>query len=111
MPEIPQPTVRITRYEVSCLPEDDINAAAFTLTVEYRGNGKWAVCRRGSCLSADGKWDYEPSSSNRSDEWLSSHRFDLDTALRLAREAAPKVRVNGYTVADALATAQEPTRG
>jgi hypothetical protein len=34
--------------------------------------------------------------------WLAEHRFDLDTALTLAREKAPHLKVNGWTVADEL---------
>ncbi len=45
--------------------------------------------------------------SERDDDWLDAHRFDLDTALMLAKEAAPKVTVNGFTVADALRMAQQ----
>lgn len=98
-----EPTARPTRYEVNCLPEDDINAAGFALAVEYRGRGRWAVVRHGQCLAADGTWDYESVPSERADEWLAQYRHDLDTALRLAREAAPRVTVNGWTVDDALA--------
>jgi hypothetical protein len=104
---MPEPTVRPTRYEVTCLPEDDINAPHFALEVAYRGSGLWAVTRHGACLSADGSWDWEPSPSNREDDWLERHRFDLDTALRLAREAAPRITVNGHTVTDALALADQ----
>lgn len=43
---------------------------------------------------------------SREDDWLAAHRFDLDTALKLAREAAPHVTVNGRTVADALTRAE-----
>jgi hypothetical protein len=95
--------VRVTRYEVSCLPEGHDARSSMTITVEYRGRDLWAVMRHGSALSVDTKWDCEPSPSNREDDWLESHRFDLDTALRLAEDAAPKLRVNGYTVADCLA--------
>jgi hypothetical protein len=101
--ETPEPTVRPTRYEVSCLPPDDVNAYHFTIRVEYRGRDLWAVTNGWGCLGTDGEWDHERSPSNREDDWLSTHRFDFDTALRLAKEAAPKVTVNGYTVADALA--------
>lgn len=48
-------------------------------------------------------WDYEMRPSEREDEWLATHRFDEAIALRLAKEAAPHVTVNGRTVADALA--------
>jgi hypothetical protein len=102
----PTPTVRPVAYEVSCLPEDDVNARHFTLKVEYRGEGRWAVTDGFGCLGADGAWTYEPSPSSREDDWLATHRFDLDTALKLAKEAAPHVTVNGWTVADALARAE-----
>jgi hypothetical protein len=101
---IPEPTVRTTCYEVSCVPGDTIDADSFTIQVEYRGHDKWAVLlRRMWCLSVEGEWDYEPQPSSREDDWLATHRFDLDTALRLAKEQAPLIKVNGYTVADAIA--------
>lgn len=104
-PTVPAATVQPTRYEVSCLPEGE-DRRHFALTVEYRGADRWAVARHGQCLAADGTWSYEPSPSNREDEWIAAHRFDLDTALRLAREAAPLLTVNGYTVSDALEMAK-----
>lgn len=100
---IPESTVQVTRYEVSCLPEGDDAKFSMTINVEYRGRGLWAVMRMSEALGSDGEWDYEPSPSNREDNWLETHRFDLDTALRLAKEAAPKLTVNGYAVADLLA--------
>lgn len=99
----PEPTVRATRYEVSCLPPDDINTRHFTITVEYRGHGRWAVLDGPFALDADGEPDYEPRSSICEDEWLSSHRFDLNTALELAKKTAPLMTVHGRTVDQALA--------
>lgn len=116
-----KPTRRVTRYSVSCLPEDHIDADVFAVTVAYRGNGRWAV-QRGEhrFYGADGKWstvfgwDREPVTDEEQAAyeagyraWLDAHRFDEETALRLADEAAPNVRVNGFTVADALAEAEE----
>lgn len=95
-------STQITQWEVSCLPNDSVNRGHFTITVEWRGPGSWAVKRWSSCLSSSGKWDHESIPSEREDEWLAEHRFDLDTALRLARENAPLIRVNGHTVADVL---------
>lgn len=103
MTDLPEPTVQPTRYVVSLFPPDDHNGALFNLAVEYRGSGLWAIVRLGYCLGADGEWSYESIPSEREDEWLASHRFDLDTALKLAKEAAPHITVNGFTVADALA--------
>lgn len=100
------------KYLVSCLPEDHDERGLFTLQVEYRGRDLWAVTNgSGSCLSRQGTWDFEHIPSERTDEWLASHRFDLDTALRLAREAAPLVTVNGFTVSDAIAMDAERKAG
>lgn len=88
---IPDPTVTTTRFLVSCLPEKQYH---FALIVEYRGDGKWAVMDGPFGLFADGRRDWE---STRGD------RFDLDTALALAKEQAPLMTVNGWTVADAIA--------
>lgn len=97
--------VRATEYVVNCVPEDDINAPAFEITVAYRGRGLWAVKRHSFCLGTSGAWDYEFIPSGREDEWLAEHRFPLDRALHLARAAAPNVVVNGHTVTEALADA------
>jgi hypothetical protein len=111
----PPPSVRPSQYTVNCLPDDDINARLFAITVEERGqiDGQtlWAVCRMGQCLDGDGEWDYEPIPSSRTQEWIADHRFLLDTALDLARGAAAHVTVNGITVEQALAryTAQPAT--
>ena len=99
---------RVTRYEVNVFPDEMVDkpyseAFHWTVVVEYRGRGKWAVLHFGFALGADGEWDYEPSSSNREDSWLETHRFDLETALRLAGEQAPKITVNGLTALDYLA--------
>jgi hypothetical protein len=108
--DLPEATARPTRYTVSCLPERDINTHLYEITVTERGghNGqiRWAVCWLGRCLDDQGEWDHEPIPSYREDGWLDSHRFDLDTALRLAKEAARHVEVNGHTVADAYARSQ-----
>src|SRR5690606_2902511 len=106
----PEPTVQATRYTVNCLPENGIDSHVFEITVEYRGRGLWAVKRHSQCLAADGTWDWEMRPSEREDDWLAEHRFDLDTALKLAKEAAPKVTVNGFTVTDALRMAQQRDR-
>lgn len=101
MTDQPEVLVEPTRYEVSVLPHDDINRSSFTINVEARGHGTWAVARHNQCLNASGQWDWEPSPSNREDDWLATHRFDLDDALALARKLAPTVTVNGRTALDA----------
>ncbi|HEY9476364.1 MAG TPA: hypothetical protein VIS06_21250 [Mycobacteriales bacterium] len=102
-----------TRFEFSDLPEDDFNRPVWTVAAEHRGGDRWAVIRLGHCLGADGDWDYESIPSEREDEWLAAHRFDRDTALRLAEENSHSVTVNGLTAADMLArhNTQEADRG
>ncbi|TYB69669.1 hypothetical protein FXF51_05775 [Nonomuraea sp. PA05] len=99
---IPEPEMRVTRYEFCCLPEGHIDAPHFTISVEYRGRGLWAVLDGPFALDADGRKDYEPRPSSREDDWLATHRFDLDTAKRIAVKAAKVQTVNGHTVADVL---------
>lgn len=105
---IPEPTVQPTRYVVSCFEPDDETGAIYNLAVEYRGRGLWAVVRNRQCLNAHGRWSWESVPSEREDEWLAEHRFDLDTALRLAKKAAPQVVVNGRTAAEAYRRTQRP---
>lgn len=82
---------RPTRYSVNLVPEDADPGGTYEITVEYRGDERWAVLRHGSCLSADGRWDRERNSSERDEEWLDAHRYDLKTALRLAEEQATDI--------------------
>jgi hypothetical protein len=97
------PEVHVTKYLVSCLPLDSGNAAIWGVDVEYAGRGRWAVRQRGhSCYDIDGNTSWEPIPSEREDEWLDRHRFDLDTALELARKVAPTIVVNGLTPAQVL---------
>lgn len=102
MTDLPVHTTATT-YTVSALPLDHPENGHFSITVEWRGEGRWAVCRFRQCLDANGEWDYESIPSEREDDWLDAHRFGLDTALRLAQQAAPTIRVNGYSVTDVLA--------
>ena len=123
MTEIPDPIVQATQYTVNRLPEDGFDSHVFALTVEYRGDGRWGVYRNAHCcLGNDGTWSYgygwrdgaqEPSSDEEwaeyhagRDAWFAAHRFDEETALKLAREHAPLVTVNGRKVADALRMAE-----
>jgi hypothetical protein len=100
---VPEPIVRATRYEVSCLPEDEWDAHLWDIAVEDRGGSRWAVTHHGKCLGRDGLWSCESIPSERRDEWLAEYRFDLDEALELAKRQAPIVKINGFTAADYLA--------
>lgn len=103
----PAPIVRPTEYTVSLLPDDDVNHHVFAITVQYRGGGRWAVTRgEHACLGRDGTWAQGVKPYDRGDDWLAAHRFDRETAIELAREAAPAVMVNGITALQAYARTQ-----
>lgn len=120
MTENPEPTVQPTRYVVSCLPEGHDDRFTYTVQVEYRCYGQWSVRCRSRLLGTDGTWSQgfawsegpdEPATEaemdsfdKEQDVWLAEHRFDHDTALRLAKEQASQITYRGRTVADALAT-------
>jgi hypothetical protein len=110
---------RATTYTVTCLPDDPYDGNAWDITVEFRGalifdkprpaDQQWAVVLRSHWnLSHDGEWDLRPSRDGDGyDDWLIAHRFDLETALKVAAEQAPHVKVNGWTPADLLAWRRE----
>ncbi len=96
-----------TEYLVTALPVDHREARTFAVWVQDRGHGKYAVALHQNSsgqevLTRDGQWVWEPRPSSRSDEFIALTRFDLDEALRLAKEQAPRVRWNGQTAADWL---------
>jgi hypothetical protein len=124
--EMPRPITTTTRYRVSCLPPDDINAPVFTIVVEMRADEtgfRWAVTRNGVMFyDAEGnesagahrpmedgverepiteaEWD---DFHRRYNQWMDAHRFTESEALALARRLAPKMTYRGKSVADALA--------
>jgi hypothetical protein len=102
-------TVRPTRFEVSLLPPEHDGFRYFRVYVELMDRYGWTVHDGHSCLGGDGQWDHGGKSVyGRDDTWIATHRFDLDTAKRLAIEAAPGVNVNGMTAAQALARKGTP---
>lgn len=96
----------VTQYTVSVFPpelHDNIDVDSYLIQVEEAAPGRWAVRRMKRCLNAEGHWDWESIPSERTEEWLARFRHDKETALRLAAEAAPSVRVNGKTATEMLA--------
>ena len=58
--------VRAVRYHVSMLPPDHEEGYLFTVSVQYRGGGKWGVYEGAyeysslpRALDRGGVWDYE----------------------------------------------------
>lgn len=93
---------RVTEYTVNPLDVEDGDFSMFHLTVEWRGGANWAVCWGGSCLDLDGNLSYEPSPSNREEDWKRRHRFPLQVALELAERHVWQMRVNGVTAAEVI---------
>jgi hypothetical protein len=95
-----KPVVQATRYTVNCMPEGAApDAHVFALHVDLQRDGSWVVHDGFQSLRADGTWsdEYGPHGLGE------GFRHTQGAALRLATEAAPHVRVNGMTPADALA--------
>lgn len=98
IPDPPRLTAIPSRYSFDP-PElfqgDDPQAAGRwssidSIVVAHRGGDTWAVTTSMSEVWDDTAkmWQYEPSSSSRSDEFLARTRYDLDTALALAERLA-----------------------
>lgn len=97
-------TVKVSAYTISRLPDDSADHSVWSITVEASGHGRWAVRVLGRCLSKSGEWEYEPSPSNREDDWLDTVRWDnAEDAIAAALAAEPTLTFNGMTPADVLA--------
>jgi len=92
-----------TEFTICAHPDrESINYSSFIIRVVDCGRYGWGVTRYSRCLNADGEWVNQPDRDERDEAWFARHRFDLDTALQLARAAAPHVRCNGSTLAEVL---------
>lgn len=108
MPESLPVTTTATTYSVSCLPDDKVDGSTWTITVRYIGSWsyreprpldqQWVIEHRGFYLDRDGGWWAPPG---RDEQW-SQHRFSFEDAMRLAEEHAPKLEINGITVAEVV---------
>lgn len=94
---------KATTYTVCAVPETVQDWMMFAITVEETAPDRWAVRRSKRCLNANGEWEWESIPSEREDDFLARCRFDLDTALGMARRVAPTLRINGITAARAAA--------
>lgn len=90
----PKPMVTVARYAVSIIGEDDSQARHFTVAVE-RYHGRWLISHDGLHLDPDGREWVHVSNAGRWD--------DLDQALALARDWAPRVGTGRYTAVQWLA--------
>ena len=100
-------TVSIAAYVVSRIPDDSPDHSVWSVRVEAVGPGRWAVRNMRRCLNKQGEWEYEPQPSSRTEEWLSTVRWDdVDEAIAAAVAAEPYVRWNGLYPEDVLALAR-----
>jgi hypothetical protein len=103
----PQAHEMATSYTVAVTPLDDIEGrrrglSTWDVMVEWSGvPDRWAVRRMGRVYDINGEEEWEPSPSGREDDFLDRTRFDLATALTLARKVAPTVVVNGMNAVEA----------
>lgn len=94
---------RVTKIEVSAVPFDLPGAHHFSLWVELRSEGRFCVSNGFSeVLDVDGDWVWESRPSERGDDFIARTRYDLETAMAMARAAAPSVTVNGFSVEDGI---------
>lgn len=99
---VPEAVIRIAKYAVSCLPRAHRSYWHFTVWVVERAPNEWEVRADGTVHDADGNPIWGPLPLEDREAWHARHRFDLDTAVEIAKKIAPTLTVNGYTVADAL---------
>ncbi len=90
-----------TEFTVSVLPDGHVDQPTFAVTVNYTGRGLWAIRNLSRCWNGDERdWVWEPSPSNRDDDFFAACRFTRDDALRIADEIAHAVRWNGVTAGE-----------
>lgn len=97
--------VHAVKYYVTVLPDYEIydDWSFFVVTVTWRGRGRYAVYQGAwessslpTVANGMGEWDYEGSEQREDEAWLSTHRFDLETALTIARKLAPSVGIYSH---------------
>lgn len=83
-----------TRYDVTVLPVDFDQGYYWTIVVEYRGYGMYAIVHHGEVYGKDGKWEFDSHSQAVDDEgYRLAHRFPLDEALEIAKRLAPTISI------------------
>ncbi|WP_433574171.1 hypothetical protein [Nocardia brasiliensis] len=87
---VPAPDVRVTGYSVSCLPTEHPEVRHWSIPVTRTRDGRWVVGADGEWYDRDGEFGEAPVP------------MDLDTALAVAREGAPRLELMGRTVAEEL---------
>jgi hypothetical protein len=87
--------VEVTSYRIALLPHEHPMRGFAAITVRLCDSGRWQVDRLGFLLDVQGRWE---QAGKHTREWREEREFDLETAIRLARAAAPLVLVGDSTV-------------
>jgi hypothetical protein len=103
-----EPQVKATHYEVTAVPDNEANHRWYIVHVAHHGRGRWIIyrehCEVGQtkpelhCLAADGTW-FVPEDPS----WFGAPSYELEEALRLARDVAPRLVVAGQSAAEVAA--------
>jgi hypothetical protein len=98
--------VNTEKISFSLLPLDHDDRFTYTVNVEYRGNGNYAITRLGRCLNVNGEWELDSTSHIKSDEvlkaYITTHRFNYWEACVKARKLCRDLVVNKIPVKDVL---------
>lgn len=112
-----EPEVFVNDYQVTRFPRDHGGARHFSLWVQYRGAGKWAVMRYRDMAprmtyDLDGVEDYDggpfdPDSDDDAYEknraWRERRRWDsAEAAIEFAKTLLPGLRCNGWTAEEVM---------
>ncbi len=94
--------VQVKEWWVSAGPLDHAEGRRFALIVRWSPalGGTWMVtdgAEPPDYVGADGRWSWQSDVDHDVEGWRDAYRFDLDTALAVARAAAPTVTINGGT--------------
>jgi hypothetical protein len=81
--------VEVSHFDVSVLPEDDINRSSYTLKVQRNKYGKWHV--------TDGRLWYDIHGEGHVSRLSAAEYRDAVGALTLARRIAPDMYAHGMT--------------
>lgn len=94
MGKTPDPIVSITQYAVSLLPADDVNYKSYVILVERDHQSDcWIIHNGHEYYTDQGTWD--PT------RWKADHFSDPVAALKIAKDLAPGITVNGRTATEA----------
>lgn len=89
-----------SEYTIDPCPTHPVEPALFAVKIEWRGEDRWRVTHMSHVYGADGTFEYEGSNHREDENYMATHRFDLDTAVELARRIAPTVKVGRMTFQD-----------